>query len=86
MYLEDRSTRSPSAHPSQRGCFSFLGRDVIIPAEIEYDGAKMAVLIDIEWPRLEAEKTIFEGTWAGEIKFIVVKQETWSRRGEGSRN
>ena len=61
-----------------------ISRDVVILAEIEYDGAKMAVLIDIEGPRLQAQKTIFEGTWAGEIKFIVVKQETWSRRSEGS--
>ncbi len=30
----------------------------------------MAVLIDIEGPRLQAEKTIFEGTWAGEIKLL----------------
>jgi hypothetical protein len=64
--------------------FSFLSKDVVIPVEIEYDGAKMAVLIDIEGPRLQAEKTIFEGTWAGEIKSIVVKKETWSRHGEGS--
>jgi hypothetical protein len=66
--------------------FSFLSRDVVIPAEIEHDGAKMAVLTDIEGPRPQAEKTIFEGTSAGEIKSIMAKKETWSRRGEGSRS
>jgi hypothetical protein len=52
MYLEDRSTGVPKCPSQSTWLFSFLSRDVVIPAEIEYDGAKMAVLIDIEVARL----------------------------------